>query len=60
MAVVGCDGASCGASEPRKSMLAQSMLAQSMLGLEPRLMHHVNVGFKYELNILLGEVEKQC
>ena len=42
-------------SEPRKSMLAQSML-----GLEPGLLHHVNVCCKYELDILLGEVENQC
>ena len=31
-----------------------------MLGLEPGLLHHVNVCCKYELNILLGEVEKEC
>ena len=40
-------------AEPRKSMLAQSML-----GLEPGLLHHVNVCCKFELNILLGEVEQ--
>ena len=36
------------------------MLAQSMLGLEPGLLHHLNVCCKCELNILLGEVENQC